>query len=387
MPSVEDSEAILESKWHIWAERESFKRYAPLESVYVCQTHKVSRLVLHLFAHDVFASAGLQKPPLMSFTELKFGLPCTEELWKARSASRWREVYLSTMTTHQIPDFMDVLFDPKLLTMHERQVNVHLSALTILHGFWVQIWNNLETKKYYVPARTTHRLCLLTSQTELYRDLVSFGAQLPSYTQNSAEATLMCELYMMILHAPPEDLQRFAGRFGEDEADDATEEFKGWIGTQDSRNAVWHAGQVFKAAALLGPMQLRGFNSIALYYATLTLWVFGLMSSEVNQSAQQSTMINEQIALNEVETVYSASFRDRNHGVPGLAVTKDGLRQFVPLHEANYVLQFARELYTSNFPISREPLPPLASGLRDLLKDLSSSLLTRQTTRAPTVAL
>lgn len=281
---------------------------------------------------------------------------------------------------------------PDLLTQYSTYIDAHLSTISILHGFWGQIWSLLESKKFYPPSKATHRLCLLTSHTELYRDLVAFSALLPSLTQNSAEALLVAELLMMILHATPEDLQRFAGKFGEDEARKAGVDFTEWRKHIESRIAIWHAGQVFRAAKRLGQAQCRGFNAVAVYYASLTLWIYGLMTSASrlpsNANMEQITGLSkERIVLNEAESSSTRSWRSSNDGIPGLNnVTSDGIEQFVSVEATDQILQLGREIYKDNFRKgdmgTDGSVPPLVENLRNLLRDLGSLPVSR-VSRAP----
>ncbi|PVH79735.1 hypothetical protein DL98DRAFT_460770 [Cadophora sp. DSE1049] len=363
-PLMSDSEAVVDSKWRNWVERESFKR-----------------LALHVFTHDVFASVGLQKPPLILFTELKFELPASEDLWLAKSALKWREKYLaSEASDHNIPSFMEALQNLGHLTKHSQRINVHLSSLIILHGFWGQIHGLLDAKKYYSRASPTHQLSVLATGNELYRDLSRFAARLPQLTNNSPDAILLSELFLMIFHANLEDLQRFAGRFGEGEAVEATEEFRKWAKTMEARIAVWHAAQVIRAANNLVPNALMAFNAIAVYYATLTLWIYGLMaphSASWTETQNQQFQLpihssNLEIVLNEEDGPESRAFRENEKGVPGIVAFGSDSREFIPLKAADRILQFARQLYWGNYPIEEQPLPPLVEGLCDLLKELES---------------
>jgi len=190
----------------------------------------------------------------------------------------------------------------------------------------------------------------------------------------------------MILHAPPEDLQRFAGKFGEDEARKASAELQSWAGTPEARVAVWHAGQVLRAAGNLMPAQLRGFNAIAVYYAALALWVYGLMASGTGAKSGLLGVVGEkggdEVVLNETETAEVRDFRSSGDGVPGLKVVREGGDDFIRLTATDRILGVARDIYRSNFPVRDEGLPPLVENLGNLLRDLSE-LPGSRVSRAP----
>ncbi|TVY84410.1 hypothetical protein LSUE1_G000461 [Lachnellula suecica] len=351
-PQTSDSEAVLESKWRTWAEKESYKR-----------------LALHLFIHDTHASAALQKPPLITFTELKFELPASRELWLAKSATSWRDLYLASKLSTKPPSFLEAMHNPEIILQHSLEIDVQLTTLTLLHGYWCQIHSLLESKKFYPPHKATHRLCLLTAHTELYRDIGSFTSSLPS---NSSRTILISHLFMMILHISPEDLQRFAGKFGEDDARKASSEFQIWVGTAESRVGIWHAGQVIRAAGNLMPAQLRGFNAVAIYYAALALWVYGLMPSAAAVShAVCKNKNGGEVVLNKGETAEVRDFRASGDGIAGLSVTMNEHDEFVPLTDTDRILYIARELYRGNLPVHDNGLPPLVESLGNLLRDLS----------------
>jgi hypothetical protein len=349
--------------------------------------------------HDIHASIGFQKPPLISFTELKFYLPASRSLWLAKSASEWRDLYLSSQSSSSIPTFMDAMQEQEILHELSSKVDIHLTAISLLHGFWGQIWSLLESKKFYPASKSTHRLALHTSHTELYRDLNSFSMHLPSLTRNSPEALLISELLQMILHVHPEDLQRFAGKFGEEEERKASESFAEWSKTKEARIAIWHAGQIFSAAGRLMPAQNRGFNAIALYYSSLTLWVYGLMvsgtSPTVPATPQNMQLLSSSIStshsgqahvvLNEPETNKNGVFFTSNIGIAVISVASgdvEGGKKFVELTHTNKILEITRNIYRSNFPVLEEPLPPLVENLGNLLRDLRS-LPGSRVSRAP----
>lgn len=362
------------------------------------------RFVLHLFMHDIQTSFSLQKPPQITVTELKFSLPASRNLWIARTAREWQDRYLQERPPPpEIPSFMSTMQNPEILYTLSAHIDVPLSALALLHGFWGHIFHLHESRKLYPESKAAHRLCVLTEHGNLYRDLQDFSEKIPTLTNGSVRTSLIAELLMMSMHAFPEDLQRFAGKYGEAEASLAADEFSAWSVTGDARTAIWHAGQVFKLVKRLGPAQLSGFNAIAVYYASLTLWTYGLMmpsnaggDSELT-SAQRlhswgttsggspgpalngrkstSNDTPPRIILHESETPEVRTFRLTGEGIPGLHIPdteNDNKLEFVPLHDTNRILSVSRDLYRKNFLVI-EPLPPLVDNLCALLRDLEST--------------
>lgn len=241
---------------------------------------------------------SLQTNPLISFPELAFSLPASRALWRAPNAEAWKEIYLSrqspTANPRPIPLVSEVMHNLGVLDMLQEHIDVELCYSVLLHGFWGQIHSYRETIKFYGNAsnssnNTTHRLWIQSQHQELYRDLCAFSTIIHTAQarDHTTHLSLVLELFLMVLHVAPDDLQHFAGKAGEEEARRAAAALdSGWVSDSAARHAVWHAGQVFANARRLPPASLRGFNAIALYLASLTLWVYGLLNSAAN--AQQS---------------------------------------------------------------------------------------------------
>lgn len=372
-PQPNDSGPLLKSKWKRWTEAESWKR-----------------LILQLFFHDNQASIGMQKPPLMYITEFKFQLPAARDLWLAQTAEAWRDLWWKhgSRPSH-LPSFQEIMQDTDLLESLSNHVDLDLCVLAILQGYWGQIWALRQSCRFYTDSASAHRLALMTEYRELYSDIAEFSQRIPTLTKEHKVPTLLSELFMILLHTDPDELQKFVGKYGEHEAKQASASFKAWSQTEDARKAIWHAGQVYRAARQLSFASLRGFNAIAVYYATLTLWIYGLMSSSSSQETTDSsrtesrpseTALSESqpsssISLNEMKDLNSRMFIKSNKGIPGVVIPGDGNgseARFVPLSASDEILILAGDLYRSNFPDLGEPLPPLVENLGTLLRDLRS---------------
>lgn len=254
-------------------------------------TDQNTRLIIHLFTHDAQSSVSLQKNPLISYSELAFSLPASRDLWRAPNAEAWRHIYLSKQPLHQpIPRVSEVMHNLNILDELQEHIDVELCYSVLLHGFWGQVNAYRETIRFYANANAhgnggAHRLWLKSQHQELYHDLCAFSTIIhtsyPSSRDHShtVHLSLILELFLMILHVSPDELQKFAGKAGEEEARRVTVSLEQhWVNTPEARYAAWHAGQVFLNARRLPPASLRGFNAIALYLASLTLWVYGLLT-------------------------------------------------------------------------------------------------------------
>ncbi|KAI0475949.1 hypothetical protein GGR56DRAFT_665797 [Xylariaceae sp. FL0804] len=417
IPLATDTPEALNAKWRGFIERESYKR-----------------LVIHIFIHDTQSSVSLQKNPLMSYTELRFSLPASRALWKAPTAEVWRDRYLQKRTLPpgtDLPRVSEVMYCMETLEAYAECVDVELCQTAVLYGFWGQVAAYREAVKFYHHAinrrNNTHRLWLTTQHQELYRDLGEYLTLLCSALPQAAapHLTVVTELFMMTLHVSPDELQCFAGKAGEEEARRAAVRLEDeWAGSREARHAVWHAGQVLRSARQLPPASLRGFNAIAVYFASLTLWVYGLLSCPKSSAAasagQQQQQQQQQgqdgggtpeatcVRMDGHEDRETRAFLQLDRGIPGIGVgvgcltgtgTGDETAAAAaastavvvePLARPGRVLSIARGLlrdnyyptvvasassssYSSSISPKGEPLPPLVESLSNLLRDLGSS--------------
>lgn len=223
----------------------------------------------------------------------------------------------------------------------------------------------------------------------------------------------------MSLHVDIEDLHRFAGKNGDIEAREAYRRLESWCQEKIGRYAVWHAGQILRAARLVAPYQFRGFDSIKVYHATLVLWVYGVLKgaeerrkARINLTMSRgSTAAPEDFAhptpspynaiktgalsdpnlvlLDDPEADSLLLWREVGRGRPGIHLTgnQDSQRTenviqpesqeemaFCDLRKSSLVMETGSRILEQNYPdvVSRTPgnLPPLVENLRDLMREL-----------------
>lgn len=401
-------------------------------------TQSFHRLIIHLFTHDAQTSISLQKNHLISYNELAFSLPASRDLWRAPNAEAWRHVYLSKKPLHQpIPRVSEVMHNLNVLDELQERIDVELCYSALLHGFWGQVNAYRETIRFYANAHAhgnggSHRLWLKSQHQELYHDLCAFSTIIHTAYPNSrnlshtVHLSLILELFLMILHVSPDDLQKFAGKAGEEEARRVAVSLEQhWVNTPEARYAAWHAGQVFRNARRLPPASLRGFNAIAVYLASLTLWAYGLLTYPSSSSLpptrdgdfvglqpgpphhnalggsagrfspqgyyhnNDAPPTNQAFVLLDSEEARSTkAFLQFDRGIPALttrvgsgshpnmadtaASEEAAATGLEPLSNPAAVLSIARTILRENFPVRSEPLPPLVESLENLLRDLGS---------------
>jgi len=123
---------------------------------------------------------------------------------------------------------------------------------------------------------------------------------------------------------------------------------------------------------------------MAVYFSTLTLWIYFLLYRQEDEREPHSEKRQHQhmtvAILDGDETRETSAFLQLNRGTPRLRDMpfKEGgdiwLRGEVDtLSTSGMVLDIARRVLRDNFPVSSEPLPPLVESLSNLLGDLESS--------------
>jgi hypothetical protein len=316
-------------------------------------------------------------------------------MFLAGSATEWKSYFLGHSSARGKPlQLSDVMRDISIIDDLQSEVDARLCYTAVIHGFWCQIWALRESWKFHAigdSGDSVHRLWLLAQQRELYQQVEAFKHNLLSMRVSQSELFVIVELLLMILFVSPEDLQRFAGRYGEEAALQVFPVMERWSGTEQARKAVWHAGQVFRWAAMMPPAELRDIYAIAVYFASLTLWTFGHLLSSCNASNGSKVGNNcfsididgnsNFVIINGEQVVGAHSFIAGRQVIPILTpVSEVGSKEIgysnqgtpVRLDDPNAVLQMARDMYQSNFLTDAEPLPPLVENIGNLMRDLGS---------------
>ena len=262
VPYAEDTGDVLQKKWRMWAKQESRKRFA-----------------LHLFRHDLEASASLLSSPLISYAELYLPLPESEVLWHAGSAEQWKAAYMkSSGPRHdRQPSLVDCIQDLDILATKDIFVDGRQASMAVLGAAWRMIWEyrQLESSMKDRPSQWCNGNLLMASRhSELTKLLQCFRIS----SVEDAKVTLILELLLMHLHLSLDDVHLFAGVEGEEEARRVYPSLVQWTKTATSRQALWHAGQVIRSARNLRPGLICDFAAIAVYQASLAFWAYGIIT-------------------------------------------------------------------------------------------------------------
>lgn len=269
VPYAEDNGDVLESKWRQWVRQESRKRFA-----------------LHLFRHDLEASVSLLSSPLISYAELYLPLPESEALWHSPSAELWKATYMrSSAPRHERqPSLVDCIQDLDILATKDIWVDQRQASMAVLGAAWRMIWEYRQldsSMKDYNSQWCNSNLLMSSRHAELTKLLQCFRIS----SVEDAKVTLILELLLMHLHMSLDDVQQFAGVEGEEEARRVYPSLVQWTRTPTARQAIWHAGQVVRAARNLRGGLICDFAAIAVYQASLAFWCYGILTRATDTCA------------------------------------------------------------------------------------------------------
>lgn len=400
MPLPTDSADLLDVKWQAWVKAESFKR-----------------LAYHVFIYCGQTSIALQVPPLVSYAEVMLELPSHRTLWAARSAQEWYTQWSLYTPSHPPSGFAECLWNVEHTNVVRKTIDIGLSLYAIIMGHWGLVWEYLKLDST-VTAETTHGStwspALLASykRQELRNLLDHFQLVIDEWQMPlPPEVPLVAELLRLNLYVPFDELQRLAGKEGEERARRALPSLKNWQQSADARRVMWHAAQMLRIAkcAVAESMRedgttefVREFNAVAIYHAGVALWVYGLLAQAADADSK-GNVPNPDTALKHSTFALDASsnilqddiqrFIALNRGVPALtwdfphphasasSQLSDTLNDSftVYLHDPKTVMQIVIGIMNGNRHMDNMPTqhttgsPAITRNLIQLLNDLGNA--------------
>ncbi|KAL2678425.1 hypothetical protein Neosp_009171 [[Neocosmospora] mangrovei] len=352
-PLIDDVGDVLQKKWLAWIEQESS-----------------NRLVYHTFIMDTQVSIGMSTQPLLSFSEFKTPMPESRDLWLAPNAEAWKAQYLRKERDEKRLSLLDYLRESAEI---DDTYDISFCRLIILCGIWGMVWQGLQADAVLGKPKHSDAASKLRHQ-EILQTLKCFILNMPEEETPShdASSTLLYELVQMHLHMPFEDVELFAGKGDQNDARHALPLLLDWASSEEARKAIWHAGQVLRAAEQFAPARLRGFYTIALYQANLALWAYAVVSQVNDVDKEQSLQpTGTAVCLNGPDSPTIQRFISR--GKPNMASIKPHSSQSddasISLMDQEAVVDNVVGILGANFAHC-EALPPLVENLQQLLGNL-----------------
>jgi hypothetical protein len=215
------------------------------------------------------------------------------------------------------------------------------------------------------PAKAHNGLILSSRHQELTKQIEDFRVSSPALTK-TAEITM--ELMLLHLNAPLDDIQLFAGIEGQEEARSAYPSLRDWTNTVSARQALWHAGQILRAAESLPKVLLCNFNGITVYHAGLMLWGYGFLKRSATERTLPTDASQAVVILNGDDTLSARRFVTLDRGIPSIKLTKS--RDAIQLGDVAAVMDGLIQLLRAPYESVEGSCSPLVGNLVQLLEGL-----------------
>ncbi|KAK1988717.1 hypothetical protein LZ30DRAFT_744861 [Colletotrichum cereale] len=364
-PTIEvdmsDEGEVLEKKWRLWCERESWKR-----------------LLFHCFVRDAQTSMTTLTNPSMSYSELTLPLPEAKELWFARTATEWKIHYLERTAGQngRPPSICDLFRDINLLATNRRRLDLQFAISIYLHGYWalileyLQLCSVLRTRTWLNSSGNKSGGVLRSRHAELCKDLQGFLLVTSNWHEMlSTQESLVLHLLMMNLHLSLNDLQLFSGKEGEDQARRVFGDLREWSQSAEARQSLWHAGQILRQAKMFPQGHLKDFYAVAVHHAALACWTYGVVSKASGKQPAQYEQ--EKVFLDGTESNLVHRFIGFNQGHPAILgpPSRAGTTE-ASLDDPKACMEVAQEILRANFRDSSDLHPPIVENLCLLIKQL-----------------
>lgn len=222
--------------------------------------------------------------PLMSYAELTLPLPCSKDLWFARTAEEFKIRYFELGLVErgkQPPSLGDLLRNFCDLADNHHRIDVQFALSIFLHGFWSLIWEYRQLNSVFQSAiqgaPNSNILFLGSRRADLCTILLNFQQATQGWHELTAQENIVLHLLLLNLHVSMDDLQLFSGKEGEEQARRVYPTLQRWSDTPEARQALWHAGQILRQAKMFPPGHLKDFYAIAVHHAALCIWTYGVV--------------------------------------------------------------------------------------------------------------
>lgn len=362
--------------------------------MHVSPTNTIGRCVFRAFINDIQGSVAYLRSPRFYTTEIIVGLPAAHDIWAAPDPLTWRAAYLAKRTAAELPrpTLLDIIQDPSILPSLPREYDCELSAFAALHSLWPQIValqdaKTLHRGSLYSKKPPQTNFWLEAQRQDLYKRLSDLRDTSNAMGILTAEARMVCELFMMALFVSFVDIEKLVGRFGVEESRLTTPRMQIWSDGDESRYAMWHAGQVLRAAQAVKPTQLRSFYANTVYQACVVLALPFLLEATSLASKgkppgvpndilsiflQPREMIDVEqqvdlVILNGSENMPVKAFLLTGKGNPALAFGDE----VKALSDVEVIPSMMAKIFENNYATTTDHLPPLLEKLVALVKELT----------------
>lgn len=331
-PNESDSEAEVDRKWRLWVRQESRKRF-----------------VLNLFVQDTQISMMHNTAQIFSCNELVIPLPEPDALWFAPSAQEWKTRSLARPDESPV-SLSDCISATLKRTSVPALTRSSSTQILTLHGLWQHIWRcradeNLM-QSYSLLYECGNGLMISARKESLISTVHQFGQ---NFGVQTPELSLLYHLLLLVLHAPLPQIESFVGKNGESEAVRTYPSLLQWVSIREARLAIWHAAQVLSMASVLPPALMMDFHALVVYKASLTLFVYGVVTEAHSllanrhmrpQNTSQDGTTQHWVMLSTSSLEDIEKFVAYGEGTP----TIGSASVWCPIHDGVSVMKFATDI-------------------------------------------
>lgn len=321
-------------KWLKWAENETQKR-----------------LVYFAVMLDAHSSITQRSRVLFSYAELKTPLPSSTRLWDAETSSSWFDILQqdTQLRTQQPPSMFQSIRYPQLLTAQKCNIDATIAASITLAGFWSLISEYQQMSAIISSTPLCNNSVLDSRYADLSSALGVLDTEFANLQANCPEVVLAQELMSLHLNVSLYQLLDYAGMGTEADAHAALPYINHWFESPKCRLALWHAGQIFRITRAFKHKRLADFYALALYQATLTIWVWSLLRI----SQEPGTTSNRRmVVLDGEESSATSKFLKLYPAEPCLT-TNSG--DFCPLTNPVTAPDIANGIFRANWYMDQMP--------------------------------
>jgi hypothetical protein len=327
--------------------------------------------------------------PIMSYAELTLPLPCSKELWFARTKEEFKMRYLECRAGEgkRPPSLGDLLRDVNLLSQNHQRLDVQFAISIYLHGFWSLIWEYRQLNAVYrstahAPGFSRNPNILLESRhQELCKLLESFQLVTQDWHEMlSAQESMVLHLLLMNLHVSLDDLQLFSGKEGEEQARRIYPTLQRWSAGPAARRSLWHAGQILRQAKQFPPGHLKDFYAIAVAHGALCLWTYGVVTKSTRRGNLTKPLAYEIVYLDGDDSTQTQRYISFDQGRAVIRGPKKRNQATLPtessLEDPRSCMECAQAILRANFVDDHDAIPPISENLVHLLKQLGHAAWT-----------
>ncbi|VUC32966.1 unnamed protein product [Clonostachys rosea] len=374
-PEVEGFSTSVEERWKHWAVQESF-----------------IRLVHHVYLHSGEQALLSSVSSPLSSAEMTLPLPAARSAWLAKNGPEWRD------TCQSQPDlrvsWADCLGDVSHLRQLPACCDTNVARLAVVCALFptLRAYQHSHKSTAKDVSKTREWILLEDSQHRwLSKTLENIHGSLRVPFSNSPPSStvfLAVELASLHLQTWVDQLELLAGKEGLADAQEAYRLLQTrWIDSQDSRQALWHAGQILRLARAIQPEAMSDFVAVCVYHASLCIWAYGTIQERTRRDGSSHRQHrpatleptsappfdDSHIIIDQEETIDVQRWILHGNGNPVVAGCKSvGRRSPVSLSSTEALMQLCVMTVRSRFPL-RGVLPPAIENLCALMGTLGSA--------------